>query len=400
MTPLGQNGCMTSITGERADQLAELTCDRRAARYHEIAGWWRSVDAGEWFGKGYRAPSAWIAAATREPVGACKRVLFIGQRLTVMPEVAAQFQLGLISEQAVGLIADAWHEDVVAAFERDELLLLDWAVNRPYAEAKTMIEAWTASERSKSLEVEQADQFEARSISVTKLSLKSMGNVAGQLDNEGTALVRAALSMLVVPSEGDTRTRGQRNADALVTMARFTLAHFEQPVGTKRRPPKADVMLSYESLLTGAGVSLLDQHLITAESARRLACDAGVHRMITHAGSAIVDYGRRTRTVPDALWRLLVERDRGCRFAGCEVPAEMCDAHHAIHWADDGESDQHNLVLLCWFHHHVMHEQHFSLEPLGAGHFVLRSATGTMHEFSPPRLDILTRPDRLSLAPV
>ncbi len=147
-----------------------------------------------------------------------------------------------------------------------------------------------------------------------------MGNVTGQLDNEGTALVRAALSMLSVPSEGDTRTRGQRNADALVAMARFALAHYDRPVGTKRRPPKVDVVLSYESLLSGAGISLLDEHLITPDSARRLACDAGVHRMITHAGSAIVDYGRQTRSVPDALWRLLVERDRGCRFAGAKCP--------------------------------------------------------------------------------
>ena len=121
--------------------------------------------------------------------------------------------------------------------------------------------------------------------------------------------------------------------------------------------------------------------------------------MITHAGSAIVDYGRRTRTVPDPLWRLLVQRDGGCRFSGCEVPAEMCDAHHAVHWGDLGETEAHNLVLLCWFHHHVMHEQHFSLEPLGARHFVLRSPNGDYHQLSPPRLDILTRPEQLSLTP-
>ncbi len=326
-------------------------------------------------------------------------MLFLGQRLTVMPHVADQFRLGLISEQALGLIADAWHESIISAFERDEPLLVDWAENRPYAEAKTMLDAWAAAERAASLEQQQADEFESRTFSVTKLSAKSMGNVTGRLDNEGTAVVRAALSMLSVPAEGDTRTRGQRNADALVTMARFTLAHFERPVGTKRRPPKADIVLSYESLLTGAGVGLLDGHLITPDSARRLACDAGVHRMITHAGSAIVDYGRQTRTVPDPLWRLLVQRDGGCRFSGCAVPAEMCDAHHAVHWGDLGETEAHNLVLLCWFHHHVMHEQHFSLEPLGAGHFMLRSPNGTWHEFSPPRLDILTRPEQLSLTP-
>lgn len=37
-----------------------------------------------------------------------------------------------------------------------------------------------------------------------------------------------------------------------------------------------------------------------------------------------------------------------------------------------------------------MHEQHWSLEPLGAGHFVLKSPTGQLYEFSQPRLDKLT----------
>jgi len=109
--------------------------------------------------------------------------------------------------------------------------------------------------------------------------------------------------------------------------------------------------------------------------------------MITRSGSAVIDYGRETRTVSDNLWQVLVQRDRGCRFPGCEIPPEMCDAHHAEHWADDGATCQDNLALLCWFHHHVMHEQHWRLEPHGAGHFVLRSPTDTMYEFSPPRLN-------------
>lgn len=94
----------------------------------------------------------------------------------------------------------------------------------------------------------------------------------------------------------------------------------------------------------------------------------------------------------DALWRVLVDRDGGCRFRGCEVPAEFCDAHHAAHCADGGETNPHNLALVCWFHHQVLHEQHWSLEPLGAGYFVLRSPTGNLSEFGPPRLDQPTLP--------
>jgi hypothetical protein len=113
----------------------------------------------------------------------------------------------------------------------------------------------------------------------------------------------------------------------------------------------------------------------------------------------VVDFGRQTRSVPDAMPRLLVERDGGCRFPGCQVPPEMCDAHHARHWgADGGETDTDNLALLCWFHHHFLHEQGWSLEPLGAGRFLLRSPTGEYHSFSLPRLDVLARPNLLHLA--
>ena len=388
---------MTSIAGVRADELAELTCDRRAARYREIVGWWEAVDAGDWRTAGtYRSPSAWMAAATSEPVRACARTLHLGERLQVMPHIADLFRLGLVSEAAVSLAADAWHPATADAFERDELLIADWMQRYPHGEARTLIEGWAATERQNSVEEQERHDFESRKLSVTK-HRDRMGEVKGQLDNEGTAVVRAALSMLSQPSDGDQRTRGQRYADALVTMARFALAHDDRPVGTKRRPPKANISLSYEALLTGNGISLLDDHVISPDAARRLACDAGVHRVITHAGSAVVDYGRQTRSVPDPLWRLLVDRDGGCRFPGCEIAAEMCDAHHAIHWADGGETDAFNLLLLCWFHHHRVHEQHWQLEPLGAGHFVLRSPTGQFHELSRPRLDLLTRPDRLHL---
>ena len=392
---------MSSIVGECADQLAELTCDRRAARYREITGWLAAVESGVWVGRGYRSPSAWMAAATGEPVGACKRALFLGDRLAKMPHVAELFRVGLVSEPAVGAVADVWHESIAAAFERDELLFADWVRRRPYREAQAMLAAWAATERARSVEQRERDHFELRRFSITKTD-RGMSDISGALDNEGTAIVRAALSMLAVPAGdsagADTRTRGQRNADALVTMARFTLSHFERPIGSRKRPPKVDVTVPYETLLTRNGISLLDGHVITPDAARRLACDAGIHRMVTHAGSAVVDYGRQTRTVPDPLWRLLIERDGGCRFPGCQVPGEMCDAHHTVHWADGGTTDAYTLALLCWFHHHLVHEQHWRIEPLGAGHFLLRSPTGALHELSRPRLDVITRPDQLTLA--
>jgi len=99
----------------------------------------------------------------------------------------------------------------------------------------------------------------------------------------------------------------------------------------------------------------------------RLACDATVHRVITDGASSILDYGRGTRTIPPAVYTALVLRDWGCRFPGCDRPAEWCDGHHVQHWRDGGPTRLSNLALLCSRHHHVVHQPgwHLRLDPVG-----------------------------------
>jgi 5-methylcytosine-specific restriction endonuclease McrA len=81
--------------------------------------------------------------------------------------------------------------------------------------------------------------------------------------------------------------------------------------------------------------------------------------------------GRSTRTVPAAIRRALVVRDRGCRFPGCDRPPAWADAHHLVHWADGGETDLENLVLLCRPHHRIVHEQGWTLGRDDGGDFVV-----------------------------
>ena len=47
-------------------------------------------------------------------------------------------------------------------------------------------------------------------------------------------------------------------------------------------------------------------------------------------------------------------RDRGCRFPGCG--RRFTDAHHVQHWANGGAHSQKNCLLLCRFHHRLVHE--------------------------------------------
>ena len=98
---------------------------------------------------------------------------------------------------------------------------------------------------------------------------------------------------------------------------------------------------------------------VSAETSRRLACDAGKVVMRHDAAGTILDVGRKTRMISPALRRALASRDRHCRFPGCE--ARRCDAHHVRHWADGGATKLENLVLLCRRHHRAVHEEGFGL---------------------------------------
>jgi hypothetical protein len=129
---------------------------------------------------------------------------------------------------------------------------------------------------------------------------------------------------------------------------------------------------------------------VSAETSRRLACDASVVPLVvrkglgprkldalrelagesgqngadavTHAevragelhSPELVGLGAATRTVSPSLRRALEARDGGCRFPGCDC--RFAEAHHVVHSADGGETSVRNCILLCRHHHMLLHE--------------------------------------------
>jgi hypothetical protein len=78
-----------------------------------------------------------------------------------------------------------------------------------------------------------------------------------------------------------------------------------------------------------------------------------------------------TRRIPRRLRRLLVARDKGCRFPGCNRSRGV-EAHHIIEVLDGGETVLENLVLLCAFHHHWIHAKGWEILTDGQGRFRFR----------------------------
>jgi len=201
----------------------------------------------------------------------------------------------------------------------------------------------------------------------------------GRLAAEGAALWTTALGPLAKPQPAtaagpDPRTRAERHGDALVDALRRLVTAGDLPTEGGERP-NVLVTVSLDSLREQSEPALLgDRTRIDAGTARRLACDSAIIPAVLGSPSEPLDIGRKTRTVPTAIRRALVLRDRGCAFPGCPIPATWCDAHHHRHWANGGPTSLPNLVLLCSTHHSLIHHSDWQVN-LASG----------VPEFIPPR---------------
>lgn len=60
---------------------------------------------------------------------------------------------------------------------------------------------------------------------------------------------------------------------------------------------------------------------------------------------------------------------------GCDRRGRL-EVHHIVHRAHGGDNDPANLILLCCFHHHRVHEGGWILEAIAGGDIDLVSPNG------------------------
>jgi hypothetical protein len=112
---------------------------------------------------------------------------------------------------------------------------------------------------------------------------------------------------------------------------------------------------------------------IHPETARRLLCTARVQVVVEDSSGQPVRLGRMRREPPEWMLRQLRYRDSECRFPGCGL-RRYTQAHHVRWWDQGGRTDLDNLVLICSFHHILVHEYGWSL---------IRDRDGTVRWFHP-----------------
>ncbi len=328
-------------------QIVRLSA-QRSRRLAEVDG------RGTYEDQGYLSTTSWVRDRCRISAREAAKRVNRARSLAAMPATAAAYQDADLITPVVDLLTSARRRHPDTFSEHEASLVEELRVLGP-RDASRLIAYWRQALDHHNVDGEAQHRRRRLSIAST-----FEGTVYGEfeLDPEGGEAVVAALRALSeTTDETDDRSPTQRRADALVELCRDYLDHGDTPVRGGEKP-HISLLVSLDSLESRIGkpCELEEAGVISGEAARRIACDAGISRIITNGASEPLDVGRRTRTIPPAIRRALILRDGGCVINGCERPARWCDAHHREHWLDGGPTSLDNLELLCRRHHRMEHE--------------------------------------------
>lgn len=226
----------------------------------------------------------------------------------------------------------------------------------------------------KALELAVDRQFDAEQ------KAKDANAEAEQVCPEGTP--SAELETSGQTSTAEKKSVAARRADALAELAEGYLEN-EAPRGSSADRYQVVVHVDasdsrYAVGESGTTMPKIDNgpH-VTAETSRRIGCDASIVPIFKGIKGEVLSVGRKTRAIPPSILRALWTRDGGCRFPGC-TNSRFADGHHIRHWADGGETSLKNLVLLCRQHHGLVHEGGFGCEVNRQGSVIFKSPRGNV----------------------
>ena len=358
------------------DEIAELSAhlDAATAKLLDLI---REFDVRGGWNNGFRSCAAWLSWRVGLDPGAARERVRTARALGTLPQLAEALGRGEISYAKVRAVTR------VASPETEERLLAV-AKAGTAAHVERIVRGWRCVDRqAEALETQR--RHTARALHVYHDD-DGMVVVRGRLAPDVGALLTQALTAArenlyqqhraanpapLADPASETPTMAQQQADALALLAETALHHGIDP-GTPGEHYQVVVHVDAPVLADAdqPGQSVLEDGThVSAETSRRLACDASRVVMRHGADGRVVEVDTRTRTISPALRRALLHRDQGCRFPGCGI--RFVQGHHIHHWAAGGPTTLSNLVSLCRRHHRAVHEEGFSVvrQPYGAVQF-------------------------------
>ncbi len=377
MVPLTTPVVDARLEIERLDEaIAESAAHIHAATYRLLCLIREFDERGGWAEQGFRSCAHYLNYRIGLSLGAGREKVRTAHALAELPLVSDAYRQGQLSFSKVRAITRV-------ATPTNEEMLLDMAKAGTASHLEKIVREFRKATGVK--EVEQANlQYERRRLR-TYFDADGMLVIEGRFAPEDGAQVMKALSsahdelwqaQTEAESEGQDTLEGevfeaepeQKWADAVVLMSKRSL---EAPEARGQGADRTQVVVHIDAEVlsdtTEQGRSSLeDGPCVSAETSRRLACDAGIVPIYEDQDGTPLDVGRRTRSISPALRRALYSRDQGCRFPGCDQTRHL-HGHHLEHWADGGETSLENVCFLCGFHHRLVHEGGFGVKGMADG---------------------------------
>jgi hypothetical protein len=325
------------------ETIAALAAWLHAATY-ELLVLLREFDARTGWNNGFLSCAHWLHSTPTRTVrasgapdwrtgidlGAAREKVRVAKALPALPRVSAAMQRGQLSYAKVRALTRV-------ATAENEGSLLDLALAGTSTHVERFVRAWRRVDR-----VEAAQQTETRHVNrqlSTWVDDDGMVVIRGRLTPEVGAVVQRALEAAAdrlfrdaahAPTgdaSAEELTPAQRRADALALLAESALAADLDggPAGDRYQvvlhvnaDARGDnpVEVSATAAATFDGALEVDHGAlyVSAETSRRLACDASLVPMRHDAEGDILEVGRKTRTIPPSIRRALAARDTSCRF--------------------------------------------------------------------------------------
>jgi hypothetical protein len=384
------------------------------ARYERLGGWERA---------GHKSCAHWLSFRTGYCLNAARERVRVARALDELPLTAATMARGELSFSQVRALTRV-------ARPETEADLIELATGCTTAQLEIMVRAWRKHSRLEEAELER-ERYLSRRFAVFPDDEGSMYLANGRFVALQGATLRRGVAWAAdilyheervagLPEDEDTEAAAaRRRADALCWLVERAMAAgpYEDDTGAgedagtndakgtgDRRAISDRIAERYQVMLHVDPVTLArdgtqlgraeleDGTRVSAETCRRIACDAGIVRVEHDETGAILNVGRRSRSTPTAVRRALDVRDRGCRFPGCGL--RFTQSHHVEQWTDGGETSLRNTVLLCRYHHRLVHEGGWDLQWWPHGRVAFIDPRGTIHvggeKPRPPKLP--TRP--------
>lgn len=366
----------------------------------------RFATSGAWADAGAKAAYAWVTSQSNEAPNRVIASLSTGSAMRAHPAMAAAFGAGEVSARHVDLLAQAarTYPTTRAALDDAAEELVDIARLMTAGKFGEYLEAFChlidpaaveKDERKRDSEAylhlsrigggmwrmdgllpdEVGTQFKAVLAAVRRrlrAEEKNKDEVKNQNESVGIDVLGNPIPADETPAAAmDHRFGSRQNIDAIRYLLNL-VAVATNPDGTIALPsvngarPLVHLTVDIESLLEESeskAAAWLERfgvptHVISATKAKLLTCDAQIEPMIMRDGHLVATLPT-LQTVPAHLRKAVLLRDEQCRINSCASPID--EVHHLIFLSQGGPTTMDNLAGLCWFHHHMIHHDNWTL---------------------------------------